>query len=283
MLGSKRIIGLVVIVAVVVTVFVFSLRIGGEETEVWWIGSDPHVRGPEGLHLRIAIQDVNELGIADRAAILGDIVHNSDEYADDFLQIMDNLKVEKWYYVLGNHDHDETSGENVFPIFYGGVDALGIRFIFISDEVGWEDGEQIFGGVMREDQYEWLWMELFNRKDQPVFIFSHQKYNQWNVWPELASSLEEGTFNLKAWFYGHLHRWTISENIVEPYGFIEVGASSLDWAGNYHGIFIFLKRRGDTTEVTIKFRDHLNREWISVETVDDGVVENISFSVKLQE
>jgi hypothetical protein len=285
---NRKTIGIIVIVAVIAVVAVvvihnlFSPASKEEETQVWWIASDPHL-GYYSLQpvssLQVAIQDVNDLGIADHAAILGDLVHNQGGYADDFTQLMDNLKVEKWYYILGNHDFDRGTRENVLPVFYGGVDVLGIRFVFISTEVGYEDGIQVMDGRMGSEQFEWLWNELYTHRNQPIFMFSHQPYYEWNTFGDLVP-LIQGEISLKAWFCGHLHYWVINEN-VQPYNFIYVCDNSLDWSQNYAGVFLFLHRAGDTVDVTIKFRNHLNHEWISVQTVDNRTIENISFSVKV--
>ena len=289
MLNSRKIIGATTIVviavaALAVTYSYFFPSTGGdaETRQVWWIASDPHLGHwpPQPLeHLEVAIQDVNELGIADHAATLGDLLHNSNRYAEDFLQLMDNVEVKGWYYVLGNHDFDQETDENVFPVFYDGIDVLGIRFVFISDELGWKNDVHYSSGVMGNEQYNWLWMELYEHKDQPIFMFSHQRYHQWNVWPDLVPLITE-ELNLKVWFCGHIHEWIIDENI-QPYNFIEVCDSSLDWADHYNGVFMFLQRENDTVNVTIKFRNHLNHEWISVETVDGKIVENINFSVEV--
>jgi len=288
MLNLRKIIGITVAIVglAIFAAFTYShfSSTGGEEEkqQVWWIASDPHLGNyPEQplISLQVAIQDVNDLGIADHAAILGDLVYNLGEYADDFLQLMDNLEVEKWYYVLGNHDFDQETRENVLPVFYDGIDVLGIRFVFISTEVGYQDGSYVLDGRMGEEKFNWLWMELYGHRDQPIFMFSHQPYDKWNIWPDLAS-LIQGEVNVKVWFCGHMHEWIINEN-VQPYGFTEVCDSSLDWADHYHGVFLFLQREGDTVNITIKFRNHLNHEWISVQTVYGRMVENISFSVKV--
>jgi hypothetical protein len=120
---------------------------------------------------------------------------------------------------------------------------------------------------------------LETHKNQPIFLFSHQPYRDWNVWDNLAPLIQSEA-NMKVWFCGHIHEWIINEN-VKPYDFIEVCDSSLDWAGHYNGVFMFLQRKGDTVSVTIKFRNHHSHIRISVPTVDNRIIENISFSVKV--
>jgi predicted phosphodiesterase len=291
---SRKIIRIAIVViavaALAATYLLASARGKGgtqqEENQVWWIASDPHLGNfpyQPLASLQVAIQDVDNLGIADHAAILGDILNNHDTYRDNFFQLMDNLKVENWYYILGNHDFPQHTSEievsrkeNFLPMLYYGIDVLGIRFIFISTEGSGLPSE---GGVMDDNQLAWLENELEIHSNQPVFMFSHQPWYQWNVWDNLTLTIE-GERNVKVWFCGHLHQWVINEN-VKPYNFIEVCDSSLDWAEHYNGVFMFLQRKGDTVNITMKFRNHLNHEWISVPKVGGGTIDNLSFSVKV--
>jgi len=289
MLNSWKIIGIAVVVIVVVasvTAYIFTTGGGTPQvkTQVWWIASDPHLGNMPAQpldSLQVAIDDVNGLGIADHAAILGDILNNSGNYADDFFQMMGNLDVGKWYYILGNHDfrQDVNTGENFLPKLYYGIDVLGIRFIFISTE---DSGTgQSMNGVMGSEQFTWLQDELTTHANQPVFIFSHQPYYEWNVWNNLAPLIQSEA-NVKVWFCGHLHRWVINENVT-PYNFMYICDNSLDWSTphNYAGVFMFLQREGGTVNVTIKFRNHLDHEWISVQTTDGRTIDNLSFSVNV--
>jgi calcineurin-like phosphoesterase family protein len=286
-MSNLKMVGVVIVVVAVIASAVVYLRSSpgrvrtqcGENTQVWWIASDSHLGNFATRpldSLEVAIRDVEELGIADHAAILGDLVNNSSAYASDFFQMMNSLSVENWYYVTGNHDFDQSTGENFFPIFYKGIDVLGIRFIFISTE---GPGGSTMDGVMGEDQFAWLKDELEAHKDQPVFMFSHQPYSNWNVWPSLAPLIQSYA-NVKAWFCGHMHAWTINENVA-PYNFVYICDSSLDWSQNYNGVFMFLQREGDTVDVTLKFRDHKTHEWISVPKAGGGMIDNLSFSVKV--
>jgi len=288
MSNSLKAIGVAIVVIAVAASAVVYLRSSagekvitqhGENTQVWWIASDPHLGNLSARpldSLQVAIQDVEELGIADHAAILGDLVYNHDTYVSDFFQMMNSLNVESWYYVTGNHDFDQSTGENFFPISYRGIDVLGIRFLFIFTE---GPGGSTMDGVMGDEQLAWLENELETHENQPVFMFSHQPYSNWNVWSSLAP-LIQSTANVKVWFCGHMHVWTIDEN-VEPYNFIEICDSSLDWSQNYNGVFMYLQREGDTVDVTLKFRDHQDRKWINVPKVGGGTIDNLSFSVRV--
>jgi len=288
MSNSWKAVGIAIVVIVVVASAVVYLRSSpgekgrtqyGENTQVWWIASDPYLGNFPTRpldSLQVAIQDVEELGIADHAAILGDLVNNSGTYASNFVQMMNNLNVENWYYVTGNHDFDQSTGENFFPISYKGIDVLGIRFVFIFTE---GSGGSTREGVMGDNQLAWLENELETHENQPVFMFSHQPYSNWNVWPSLGPLIQSNA-NVKAWFCGHMHVWTVNEN-VQPYNFIYICDSSLDWSQNYNGVFMFLQREGDTVDVTLKFRDHQDHKWINVPKVGGGMIDNLSFSVRV--
>lgn len=238
------------------------------ENQVWWIFSDTHVgmwpfAGPNvenklEEHLEVAVRDVNELGVADYAICLGDMVSDKAEYVPIFLRIMDNLKVKGWHYVLGNHDHDWKTWENVLPIVYKGLDALGIRFILISDEVGYREGSKVSGGIMGDNQFNWFFMELYTYRDRPVFVFSHQPYFNWDKWDSLPVTTP-GEVRVDIWFNGHHHMWIVENT---NYGFLRFSISSVDWANNYNSVFLFLQRDGNKVEVTIRARDHQERVWL---------------------
>jgi 3',5'-cyclic AMP phosphodiesterase CpdA len=293
-LNSKMIVVAVVVIVVAVSTvaYVFTAGKSGTqqaETQVWWIASDSHLGNMPAdpvSSLQVAINDVNGLGIADHAAILGDILNNSANYSDNFFDMMGNLNVDQWYYILGNHDFQQSGNraENFLPKLYYAFDVLGIRFIFISTEAAGTTSTSL-GGVMGSEQFTWLQDELETHSNQPVFIFSHQPYSSWNVWDNLAPLIQsEG--NVKAWFCGHLHQWVVNEDVT-PYNFIYVCDNSLDWSTphNYAGVFLFLQREGNTVNVTIKFRDHLDHEWISVPatlaTGEGAMIDNVSFSVNV--
>jgi len=246
------------VIAALAGVFLIN-REGGEQ--VWWVFSDPHVfPGGEERYLRTAVEDVNKLGIADYAICLGDLANNSDRCFEPIAAIMENLKVKRWYHVLGNHDFDHDTGEPILPLSYRGIDVAGIRFVMISSEKGWENGANYAGGYMGEEQFDWLWGELITYRNRPVFLFSHQPYYQWNVWPKLETALKDGAMHVDVWFHGHLHQWTITENT--PAGFMSFGVNSLDWNNQYESIFLFIRPRGGEVEVEIKARNHLQGVWL---------------------
>lgn len=237
------------------------------ENQVWWIFTDSHVGiwpfaepGTEKAqeHLEVAIQDVNELGIVDYALCLGDMVSDKVEYVETFLGLVENLEVKNWYYILGNHDHDYRTGENVLPVVYQSLEVLGIKFILVSDEEGYRDGAHISLGVMGEEQFDWFFRELYLSRDQPTFVFSHQAPDAWNVWPDLPVH-EPGEVRIDIWFTGHYHQWIV-ENREE--GFLRISVSSIDWANNYESMFMFLERKGNKVKVELRARNHLERRWL---------------------
>ena len=148
------------------------------EQTTWWVGADPHVGHPTedyvGQHLGESMEDVNQLGIADFAIILGDLVEDRHEFGGVFEEKMNALDVE-WTYVLGNHDFDEDDHEPVLEPRYEARTVHGIRFIQLSDErTGFEDRDL----VMSAEQESWFWEELETHRDKPIFLFTHQPHSE---------------------------------------------------------------------------------------------------------
>ena len=252
---------------------------------MWWIASDPHV-GRSFIEsdnaLRVGIEDVNEYvekieGVkVDYAIMLGDLIHETSSYMGTFYRDMENLNVENWYYILGNHDFMYYT-ENLLPPVDMTLDVMGMKWILISDHMG-DSGSSpsaAVGGSMPESVREWFVNQvLFS--DRPVFVFSHQPPSQWKAWNENLQRIADGS-ELYGWFYGHIHAWSSVWLEDQVLAFSDC---SLDWARNYKSAFMFLDREGDTVNVTLRFRDHENHAWI--ETPFQGKnVENISFSVKV--
>lgn len=111
--------------------------------ETWWIGADPHtayramrIRKGYNNNLENCITDVNQLGIAENAIILGDLDGadllkssekiQKDRKASRFFDAMNNINVEKWYYITGNHEFNDE-GDIVLPPEYWSQNVLGIR------------------------------------------------------------------------------------------------------------------------------------------------------------
>jgi predicted phosphodiesterase len=274
-----------------VSFLIFYLRGSGEgqverETQVWWIASDPHVghpsQQPSDNCIQVAIEDVNEYveeieGVkVDYAIILGDLIHQNSSYIWTFYQDMENLNVENWYYILGNHDYWNYT-ENLLPIVDTTLDVMGMKWILISDHMG-DSGSyppDAVGGTMPENVQEWFINQILT-SDRPVFVFAHQPPAQWKVWNDNLQKIFKGS-ELVGWFYGHIHEWSAA--LVEGQ-MLTFSDCSLDWDRNYKSAFMFLEREGSTVNVTLRFRDHENHTWIKT-PFQGKMVENISFSVKV--
>ena len=272
-----------------VYVYLFHGKAGESqrETQVWWIASDPHVgyyRENALLALQVGIEDVNEYvekteGVkVDYAILLGDLIHESNIYTGKFLRAMENLKVENWYHVLGNHDYNNAEDkweDNLLPEVDTTLDVMGMKWILISDHAGdtYNSPPEFNDGTMPENVREWFLNQVLY-SDKPVFVFSHQPPVGWKVWSENLQNQVYGS-ELRAWFYGHTHEWG-------GYWFedqvLVFSDCSLDWSQNYKGVFIFLDREGNDVNVTLKFRDHENHAWIKIPFQRENI-ENISFSV----
>lgn len=257
---------------------------GGRETQVWWMASDPHVGYGTINCLEVGVEDVNEYvekieGIeVDYAIQLGDLIHESSWYRGRFLRPMDNLNVENWYYILGNHDFENPPwDENLLPPVDTILNVMGMKWILISDHLGdtSDSPPETKGGNMPEDVREWVVEEILY-SEEPVFVFSHQPPTQWTVWTEEIQDFVVGS-GLRAWFYGHIHAWSAYWYENQTLIFSDC---SLDWSNNYMGVFMFLEREDDTVNVTLRFRDHKNHEWIETPLAGENVA-NISFSVEV--
>lgn len=292
--SSQKIIGIVAILVVAsagVYGYFYLSEVdegqGGRETQVWWIASDPHLgysRITPYETLEVGIEDINEYvekieGVeVDYAILLGDIIHESSWYRGGFLRLMDNLKVENWYYILGNHDFENPPWEeNLLPPVDTTLNVMGMKWILISDHIGDTSGSppESKGGNMPEDLQGWF-VDQILFSEEPVFVFSHQPPTQWKVWTEELQEFVVGS-ELRAWIYGHIHAW--SAYWFEDQTLI-LSDCSLDWGNNYKGVFMFLEREDDTVNVTLRFRDHKNHEWIET-PLEGEMVENISFSVQV--
>lgn len=258
----------------------------GDEV-TWWVAVDPHVgRSGEATDLQNlpeAVADVNELGIADYAIILGDLVQDDYDFVVPFIRTMNQLEC-GWTYVLGNHDFHQGGQEPVLPAHFSARTVNGIRFVFISDEQ--QPGRHVHQIGMSDAQKAWLVEELETHREKPVFIFTHQQphHQRGTFLMGLLERVEK--YNVVAWFAGHDHSWAIEEesglsaweSSWQPeegkhYGFVHINPAR---AGTF-GTFLKLSRTGNTVEATVTFRNHVEQEWISVDGKD-----KLTFSVDLE-
>ncbi len=106
-----------------------------------------------------------------------------------------------------------------------------------------------------------FWQELETHKDKPFFLFTHQPYPEFQIWPQLKARLNE--FNIAAWFSAHKHRWGIRED--SGHGFTHINIHSVGAVReDYLSIFLRLEQMEDKVEATIRFRNHQTQEWIKV-------------------
>ncbi len=235
------------------------------EDITWWVAADPHVGHRSepslGEHLATSVADVNELGIAEYAVMLGDLVDDSYDHAVPFIREMNQLDV-NWTYVLGNHDFVRDVNEPVLPVHFSARTVGGIRFVFLSDEL---TGARDRDLVMSEEQENWFWEEMETHKDKQVFLFTHQPHPEFQRWPELKEKIEE--YNVAAWFSGHKHRWDLRQD--SGHGFAIVNIHSIGGVReDYLSTFLGLNRDQDRVKATVRFRNHKNKEWISVDGED---------------
>ncbi len=249
--------------------------------EIWWIAADPHV-GREGAYadgLDICVSDVNHLEISDYAIILGDLVEDRAEYVPEFNDTMTNLH-HGWTYILGNHDFEDE--KPLFPNNYFAENVNGVRIIALSDEDGHGNpGETTIGPI----QDQWLQDTLNDNPDVPTIIMTHhsptssgksgRSVSSFNEW--LADRIDD--YNIVAWFVAHDHIWKIEENAGD-YGFTEVFVNEIidkssSTSDTSHGMFMKIESGGETAKISLRFRDHYNEQWITVDGHSEYVIEPI--------
>jgi hypothetical protein len=260
--------------------------------ETWWIIADTHIgsqRRGEGDplgNLKAAVADANELGLSQKAIVLGDLVHDDPEFVEPYENAMNGLNHE-WVDVLGNHDFDRRgTGKRVKERTFFSKDIAGVRVIALSDDGKWVDGEVVEGYQaetnLMADQNDWFRSELDSDPRKPTILWSHQglrrMYKNPNddgpcFWdPARRGWLRENwnDYNIIMWVHGHRHEWTLQED-YRGWGFVDVspGAMGSPIGG---GVYMTFSRRDDVTTITLRFRDHNRREWISVDGHEEYVM-----------
>ncbi len=245
----------------------------------WWVGADPHVGRPDAYAggLDVSVRDVNLLGLSDYAVILGDLVEDDSDYVVDFNNSMNNL-LHDWTYILGNHDFED--GELLFPINFFSKVVNGIRIIALSDEDGHgKPGETTIGPA----QDQWLQDTLNDNPDVPTIIMTHhsptssgkrgRSVSSFDDW--LADSIEG--YNIVAWFVAHDHIWKIEED-AGGYGFTEVFVNEIidknsPTSDTSHGMFMTIEDEEESAKITLKFRDHYNQQWLTIDGHSEYIIE----------
>ncbi len=277
----------------------FKFREVGEDMEeTWWIIADTHIgshRASEANaleNLQKAVADANELGLSQKAIVLGDFVHDSPDFVPDFVNAMDGLDHE-WTYVLGNHDFDRHgSGERVMDRNFFKMDIGGIRFIAISDDGSWAGSwfpGEVYQAYQTEknlmtDQNDWFKGELDRDPDKPTVLWSHQGLKRmyerddddgpcfWD--PERRGWLQEnwGDYNIIMWKRGHRHNWNFDED-YRGYGFVDVSPGAMGNDDRAGAVYMTVTREGDTTTIWLRFRDPLLNRWSRSAGVTDYKME----------
>ncbi|MBP3193976.1 GLUG motif-containing protein [Natronogracilivirga saccharolytica] len=262
-------------------------EIGIDFQETWWIGADTHIGRTDDLaeldYLQDAVEDVNDLGLSDYAIILGDLVEDDPQFVEPFVDAMDNLDHD-WTYVIGNHDFDrDGTGERVMDRVYFNKDLGGVRFLAFSDDGMWNGGDVTQGYQteknLKQDQNDWLHNELKSDPQAPTVLMSHQGLRRMyevahddgpDIWDKDRRGWlqdEWDDYNILIWYRGHRHTWSMEENYMN-HDFVDISPGGLlDPTGG--GVFMTVTARGGTTTITTRFRDHLNKEWISVGGFDE--------------
>ena len=265
------------------------------DEQEWWISADAHV-GYGGdfsaADLEKAVKDTINLDRTEFAIHLGDLVENRKEAVPPFQRKMDMLD-HGWTYALGNHDVDgwwwdeEDEAPLVKPPEYGHKIINGVRFIWLSDEGdgNWDHdggyGRQMF---ISDEQNEWFKSLMDEDPEIPTVLLTHQGPCIDGDWaediPDFWDEEERGwlkqnidDYNLIAWVHGHRHTWIIDEDF-QGYGFDRLSIDSIDKdTETNRGLFMNIKRNGNSTELKFTFRDHAEEEWMGIWGEKEHVIE----------
>ncbi len=263
--------------------------------ETWWLAADAHIGSHRDgelnalSNLYAAVDDINDLGISSWALMLGDFVHDSPDHLEDYEDAMNELN-HPWEDVLGNHDFDRHgTGARVKERTYFSFIAGGVRFIAVSDDGSWNNGDVIEAYQteknLMQDQNDWFKAELDGDPGIPTVLLTHQ-----GLWRYYENPSDDGpcfwdlnrrgwlqedwdNYNIPLWIRGHNHAWRLNEN-YRGLGVVDVspGAVANDTGG---GIFLTIKRENGTTTITLRFRTHTG-EWREVAGYSEYVMEIIT-------
>ncbi len=254
----------------------------------WWLFGDSHV-GHRFYNdqLSRAIDDVNELAVSDFAICLGDCIDERglqpDWHGDhplveweNFVRVMDDLNHDRTY-ILGNHDNDgrEPPVNPVAEPNYFTQMVNGVRIIAISDEH--LDEDYVTDLEMSQEQRDWFKGILKSDPDIPTIIMSHQdpaglaRENPRSTIPFFHEWLEPrlDEFRIVLWVSAHAHNWYLAEN-AGGHSFTHLILDSILY--EEQSAFMTIDNKGDSPVITLRFRDHGKKEWISVEGHDEYVI-----------
>ncbi len=173
--------------------------------------------------------------------------------------------------VLGNHDYDRKSERNsgapILPVNYFSRQIGCARIIALSDEM-LEYRSHVT--ELGRNQDRWFKDVLDDAPDTPTIIMTHhcpltgrRSVSAFEEW--LADDI--GRYNIVLWIVGHAHRWAIDEDL-EGLGFDRIKVASLCRKHGdrrpCEGALLTIEAGQDRARITMRFRNHLRREWISV-------------------
>ncbi len=170
----------------------------------------------------------------------------ADSKNRDFLKIWNSFKGPK-YHVLGNHDMDKHSKEQMLdfwemPKTYYSYDFNGVHFIVLDANFLYQDGkftdydkanfyiDSSLRTFINDEQIEWFKADL-NETKLPTVIFSHQSlwHYQWGVKNRLTIQkiLEANKEKVICCFNGHNH--IDYHHVLNGIHYIEVNSMSYQW------------------------------------------------------
>ena len=180
---------------------------------------------------------------------LGDFCFPKEENKN-FMSIWNSFNGPK-YHVLGNHDMDKCSKEEILDFWgadktrsYYSFDFESYHFIVLDPNNIYKDGHYIpynkrnyssEGNIdyITPEQMDWLGKDL-SKTSKPTLIFSHQPLltvsNRNEVLAVLKEANNGSSKKVIACFSGHLHRnWHVEESSINH---IQINSMSYMWVGN---------------------------------------------------
>ncbi|MFK7922430.1 MAG: metallophosphoesterase [Bacteroidia bacterium] len=179
---------------------------------------------------------------------LGDFCHR-EEKSKPFLKTWNEFQKHK-YHVLGNHDMDLSSKEDIMdflemPKSYYTFDEKGVRFIVLDANFLYQDGKFVdynkgnfyvndsYRTYINDEQIEWFSSELAD-SNLPVIVISHQSlwHYQWGVKNRLAiqKQMEKHQNKIICCMNGHNH--IDFHHVQNGIHYIEINSMSYQWIGD---------------------------------------------------
>jgi 3',5'-cyclic AMP phosphodiesterase CpdA len=178
--------------------------------------SDSHVGFNKGVYsdvvgtFELAVARANALPTRPAMALhTGDLTHLSKPAEFDTVsQVMKNLKVERCFYVPGEHDYfvddgssyRERFGQGSIGAGYHSFDYRGVHFIGLVNVANLTGGKTALG-VLGNEQLDWLKKDVTGLADStPIVVFAHVPL--WVVYPQWGWGTDDSALALN-----HLKRF----------------------------------------------------------------------------